>query len=43
MKNKAQLLNERLSIYRQILQSPISYYPLDQKEDNNIFVMKTKK
>ena len=43
MKNKAQLLNERLSIYRQILQSPISYYPLDQKEDNNIFVNENQK
>ena len=43
MENKGQLLNERLSIYRKTLQSPINYYPLDQKEGNNIFVNENKK
>ena len=42
MENKSQLLNKRLSNYRQILQSPINYYLLDQKEDNNIFVNENK-
>lgn len=43
MENKAELLNERLSNYKQILQSPINYYLLDQKEDNNLFVNENKK
>lgn len=43
MENKGQLLNEQLSIYRQTLQSPINYYPLDQKEGNDIFVNENKK
>ena len=43
MKNKAELLNERLSNYKQILQSPINYYLIDQKEDNNLFVNENKK
>lgn len=43
MENKAELLNERLSNYKQILQSPINYYLIDQKEDNNLFVNENKK
>lgn len=43
MENKAELLNERLSNYKQILQSPINYYLIDQKEDNNLFVKENKK
>lgn len=43
MENKAELLNERLSNYKQILQSPINYYLVDQKEDNNLFVKENKK
>ena len=31
--NKAQLLNERLSVYRQILNTPIKYYPVNEKEN----------
>lgn len=43
MENKAELLNEKLSNYKQILQSPINYYLIDQKEDNNLFVNENKK
>ena len=43
MENKAELLNERLSNYKQILQSPVNYYLIDQKEDNNLFVNENKK
>lgn len=43
MENKAELLNERLRNYKQILQSPINYYLIDQKEDNNLFVNENKK
>ena len=32
MENEVQLLNERLSVYRQILNSPIRYYPPNQKQ-----------
>ena len=31
MENKAHLLNERISVYRQILNSAIQYFPLNQK------------
>ena len=31
MENKVQLINERLSFYRQILNGSIQYFPLDQK------------
>ena len=31
MENKVQLINERLSVYRQILNGSIQYFPLDQK------------
>ena len=33
MENKAQLMNERLSVYRQILKSPIQFFPLSQKDN----------
>ena len=33
MENKAQLLNERISVYRQILNSAIQYLPLSQKDN----------
>lgn len=32
MENEVQLLNERLSVYRQILNSPIRYYPPNLKQ-----------
>ena len=35
MKNKSQLLNERLSIYRQILNGAIQYSSVDQKDNFN--------
>ena len=33
MENKVQLLNERISVYRQILNSAIQYFPLNQKDN----------
>ena len=33
MENKAQLMNERLSVYRQILKSSIQFFPLSQKDN----------
>ena len=33
MENKAQLLNERISICREILSRPIQYFPLNQKDN----------
>ena len=33
MENKTQLLNERFSVYRQILNNPIRYYTLNQKQN----------
>ena len=35
MKNRSQLMNERLSVYKQILNGAIQYFPLDQKDDFN--------
>lgn len=33
MESKAQLTNERLSIYRQILSAPVQYFSLNQKDN----------
>ena len=33
MESKAQLTNERLSIYRQILSAPVQYFSLNQKNN----------
>ena len=35
MENNSQLMNERLSVYKQILNGAIQHFPLDQKDDFN--------
>ena len=32
MENKAQLMNERLGAYRQILNSPVQFFALSQRD-----------
>ena len=33
IKNKVQLMNERLSVYRQILYCPVQFFPSSQKDN----------
>ena len=33
MENKAQLLNDRINVYRKILNSTIQYFPLNQNDN----------